>query len=116
MDQQTDQRQPLTTLRDGRLKAVVWENSNEKGDIYHSVSLAKTYEDRDGRLQDGHSFGGGELLRVAKLADKSHDVIVERRRELSLDRDQNKAPSREERQGRFQNNRSNQRSDPGLER
>ena len=116
MDRRLDQRQPLTTLRDGRLKATVWENENDKGETYHSVALAKTYEDRDGRLQDSHSFTGSELLRVAKLADKSHDVILERRRDMALEREQDQAPSQEGRQnGRFQN-RSEQRSGPSMER
>ena len=54
-----DQNIPLDTLRDGRLKATTWENVNEKNETYHSVTLAKTYEDRNGNLQDSHSFSGG---------------------------------------------------------
>lgn len=67
---------PVETLRDGRLKATIWENQNENGS-YHSVSLAKTYEDKQGRLQDSHSFTGSELLRIAELARESHALCAE---------------------------------------
>ncbi|MCR9089227.1 MAG: hypothetical protein NXH97_21090 [Rhodobacteraceae bacterium] len=114
-----DQNTPLDTLRDGRLKATIWENVNEKNETYHSVTLAKTYEDRNGNLQDSHSFSGGELLRIAKLADKGHDVILERQRELKMDREAQQQPVQENRPRRFQGrgqSQSQTRSQPGLER
>lgn len=84
---------PVETLRDGRLKATVWENQNENGS-YHSVSLAKTYEDKQGRLQDSHSFTGSELLRIAELARESHSLIRDLRRERSVEQRQEQAPKR----------------------
>ena len=90
MDQQDDNRgnQPAMTLRDGSLKAVIWENEGEKGP-YFSTQLAKTYEDRDGKLRDTHSFSGTELLRVAELARQAYGAS----NELRLDR--NQAPERD---------------------
>lgn len=113
-----DQNIPLDTLRDGRLKATIWENVNEKNETYHSVTLAKTYEDRNGKLQDSHSFSGGELLRVAELAREAHSFIRGVRRDLAHER-QTQQPVQENRPRRFQGrgrSQSQGRFQPGLER
>lgn len=44
-------RRPTETLREGSLKAAIWRNESENG-AYHSVTVARTYKDRDGNLQD----------------------------------------------------------------
>lgn len=67
---------PEHTLRDGSLKATIWRNEGEKGP-YFSTTLARTYEDRDGKLQDTNSFSSAELLKVAELA---RDAYAETRR------------------------------------
>ncbi|MGD1884988.1 MAG: hypothetical protein ACFB11_22230 [Paracoccaceae bacterium] len=115
MDQRSEKRQPLTTLRNCALKATIWENENNKGAVFHTVTFARTYEDKDGRLQDSHSFSRSELLRVAKLADRSDDLIEDRRRKLAVERTQDQAPSQEGRSDRF-HNQSYGRNGPGLER
>lgn len=120
-----DQNQPLTTLRDGRLKAVIWENQNEAGEPYHNITLAKTYEDKDGRLQDTNSFSASELLKVGELAREAHGVIRGIRRDLAIERQHDERPEqhrdqrpepraaqhREDRPARFRKS-----SQPGLER
>lgn len=107
-----DQNTPLTTLRDGRLKMTVWENTDDKGVHYHTVTPAKTYEDRNGKLQDSHSFSAGELLRLAELSREAHGVIRDVRRDAVLDRQSERnAPSQGEQPHRFQN-----RNGPGMER
>lgn len=81
-----EQNPPLETLRDGRLKATIWENRNEAGEPYHTVTLAKTFEDRDGKLQDTSSFTAGELLRVSELAREAFTVLRAMRRTMALER------------------------------
>lgn len=109
MERTTTSNAPLETFRDGRLKATVWENAGENG-TYHTVSLAKVYEDRDGKLQETNSFSGSELLRVAELAREAHaftrdlrrDMAVERQAERQADRTPPRSePSRESRPQRF---------------
>lgn len=76
---------PIETFRDGRLKASIWRNEGKEGD-YHSVTFAKTYEDKNGKLQDSHSFTGSELLRVAELAREAHACIREMNRDHARER------------------------------
>lgn len=95
MDRTSMPNEPVTTLRDGRLKATLWQNENRDGETYHTVKLAKTYEDKDGRLQDTSSFSESELLRVSELVLEMRREMLNRRRERSKDRAQDK--SRDER-------------------
>ena len=89
MDRKTNA--PVATFRDGRLHAKVWENDGSDGS-YHTVTLAKTYEDRNGQLQDSHSFTGSEALRVAELAREAHAHMRQLRREQSVERKQDERP------------------------
>ncbi|MGH1416378.1 MAG: hypothetical protein ACRBB0_23010, partial [Pelagimonas sp.] len=40
---------PAETLREGALKAAIWRNESETG-AYHTVTVARTYKDKDGNL------------------------------------------------------------------
>ena len=112
-----DRNRPLDTVRDGRLKVTIWENTNDKGDVYHTMTPSKIYEDRDGKLQDSHSFSMGEGLRVAALIDDGRKIILDRQRDLNLDRSNERdSPSREGRNARFQNRSGRHNSGPGMER
>jgi len=89
MDQNEPQsRPPADVIRDGSLKATIWENDGDKG-AYFTTTLAKTYEDKEGKLRDTHSFSSGDLLRVAELARQAYTRSNELRHDLKLSRGQN---------------------------
>ncbi|MGR3783435.1 MAG: hypothetical protein ACU0DT_19480 [Albimonas sp.] len=96
---------PIQTLRDGRLKAAIWQNDSDKGP-FHTVTLTRIYEDSAGKLQESASFSANELLRVAELARESHGVIRNLRRDLQvecetlIDRDDDHPPARASRDAR----------------
>lgn len=71
---------PIMTLRDGALKASVWENEGENGK-YLSTTFAKTYT-KDGEPMDGHVFSRSDLLPLSELARKAY-AKINLRRELS---------------------------------
>ena len=83
---------PVDVLRDGALKASIWENKGENG-IYYTTTLAKTYEGKNGSLRDTHSFTGNDLLRVAELARQAYAKTNELRAELSSEPDASNDPS-----------------------
>lgn len=68
---------PVKTLRLGRMKAAVWENSADDR-TYHNVKFARTYLDEHKKFQDTDTFGREDLLLLAKLADQVHTFICER--------------------------------------
>ena len=72
--------QPTETLRDGSLKATIWKNEGEKG-AFFSVNLTRTYKDDAGSYHDSDSFSGTELLRIAHLATRAYDLVLELRQQ-----------------------------------
>ena len=74
---------PVTTLRDGSLKASIWRNDSEKGS-FHSCTLSRVYKDeKSGELRDSNSFSGKDMMRVSELARRGHNTIVKLNRELT---------------------------------
>jgi len=67
---------PVRTLRLGRIKAAVWENSTDQRAFYN-VTFARTYMDGDKKFRDTDSFGRDDLLLLAKLADLAHTFVCE---------------------------------------
>ena len=76
----TSKNRPVEVIRDGSLKATIWENEGENGILY-STTLARTYHANDGSLKDSHSFSGSELLRVAELARQAYGAVSAFRRD-----------------------------------
>ena len=70
---------PAETLREGPLKAAIWRNESETGP-YHSVTLARTYKDQEGNLQDTSSFRAKDMLGLSELARRAHHEVHERDR------------------------------------
>lgn len=67
---------PIKTLRLGRLKAAVWENTSEQR-AFFNVTFARTYLDGEKKFRDTDSFGRDDLLLLAKLADQAHTFICD---------------------------------------
>ena len=74
----TQNNKPVDTIRDGSLKATIWENFGEKGTFY-SVDLSRTYQDDQGNYHDSHSFSGTEPIQIARLAHLAYTRIGELR-------------------------------------
>ena len=72
---------PVAVIRDGMLKASIWENYGERG-VYYATTFAKSYEDKNGDLRDSHSFTGADLLRLAELARQAYAQTNALRAEL----------------------------------
>ena len=68
-------KKPLDTIRDGALKATIWNNLGEKGPFY-SVELSRTYRSEDGAYHVSSRFAGAELLRIARLAEIAYEEIL----------------------------------------
>jgi hypothetical protein len=68
---------PVKTLRLGRIKAAIWENTAEQRTFYN-VTFSRTYMDEEKKFHDSDSFGRDDLLLLGKLADQAHTFIYER--------------------------------------
>jgi len=68
---------PVKTLRLGRIKAAVWENSADQRTFYN-VTFARTYMDEEKKFRDSDSYGRDDLLLLSKLADQAHTFVCDR--------------------------------------
>ena len=74
---------PADTLRDGRVKATMWERNSEGGPTF-STTIARTYTDKEGQPRDTPFLSGADLLRASRVAEKAY----EREQELVRERSQ----------------------------
>lgn len=68
---------PVKSIRLGRLKAAIWENSADQRTFYN-VTFTRTYMDEEKKFHDADSFGRDDLLLLGKLADQAHTFICDR--------------------------------------
>jgi hypothetical protein len=70
---------PIDKIRIGNVTASIWRNPSEKGDFY-TTTFERSYKDETGVMKNSQSFPRGDLLELAKTADKAHDRIMELQR------------------------------------
>ena len=71
---------PIDVMRDGNLKASIWENTNEKGP-YFTTTFARSYRDEKGDWHDTQTFFRSDLLRISELGRRAYGRIDELARE-----------------------------------
>lgn len=85
---------PTSVIRDGSLKATIWENHGEKG-TYFTTTFAKTYRDQaSGELRDTNVFTNNDLLKVSELAREARAKTRELQQDKSYNRSQERTPER----------------------
>lgn len=91
-DQEPKKQRPVERLSDGNIRASVWENTRENG-THHSVTISRSYQDKEGTYRDTQSFGHNDLLKLSRIAERAYDFIRERRtqtRQITRERDQDR--------------------------
>ena len=73
---------PADVIRDGRLKATIWQNSGENGPFW-SVEFAKTITDQNGNAKDVRSFSQTETLRISELSREAYGRVNSLKKEWS---------------------------------
>lgn len=86
-----EHKKPVESLRDGSVKAAIWENEGEKGK-FHSVTFTRTYRDREGNYADTNRFSGTDLLKLSSMATQSYEAV---QRHRALNRE-TQAPSKKQ--------------------
>lgn len=74
MPKEKEKERPLHEVRLGRIKAVIWGNETENGNVRHNVQVRRLYKDGDDWKQTD-SFGRDDLPLVAKVLDLAHTWI-----------------------------------------
>lgn len=69
---------PAATLRAaGGLKATIWRNETEGGNVVFNTTFSRSYKKADDTWADTSSFGQRDLLPLAKLASEADTKIRE---------------------------------------
>ena len=79
---------PVATLRDGKLKGVIWKNPKKEGGHFYNAEIVRSYQDDQEQWHDSHSLVGTELLQASRLYQKLYDRIQELRRRDAEDQRQ----------------------------
>jgi hypothetical protein len=72
-------RQPDHKVQMGRVQGSVWSKEMGDGRTAWSVSLSRSYQDRDGRWQRTHFLDNGDLLPASQVLESLYRWIQERR-------------------------------------
>jgi len=64
---------PIHTVRHRNIKAAIWRNQTEKGDMYN-VTVSRSYREGE-EWRDSHSFGYDDLMNLAKVLYDAHSHI-----------------------------------------
>jgi len=75
----SDSKKPVSKVTLYPVNAAIWRNENGKGDTFYNVTFERTFKNEANELQSSSSFGFGDLLTLAKVADLAHTRIVELR-------------------------------------
>ena len=65
---QSKKAKPVDEIRLGNVRAAIWENSNEEGKVFFSLTIDVSYADKQGNWQQKKSFSMNECLRLEKVA------------------------------------------------
>ena len=65
---------PADEIRIGRVKATIWMNATEDGQVRYSVVFSRLYREGE-QWKSTHSFGPNDLLLLAKVADIAHTRV-----------------------------------------
>ena len=66
---------PVKTYRFRGISASIFENKTDKGELFHKVSIVRTYKDGK-NFQTTPTFSRDELPIVALVAQQSFDFIL----------------------------------------
>lgn len=67
---------PIYKLRAGSIQASVWENETKDGNVFNTVTLQRSYKDKNDEWQaQSVSMGINELLNCAAVLQRVHEEV-----------------------------------------
>jgi hypothetical protein len=75
----SDSKKPIAKVSLHPVSAAIWRNQNQKGEVFFSVTVERSYKDDAGNWQSSTSFSAGDLLLLSKVTDLAHTEIFKLR-------------------------------------
>ena len=66
--------EPVARIRIADISASIWKNDTANGG-FHTVTLQRSYRDKEGAWQQTQSLGQGDLLNAAKVLERAENWI-----------------------------------------
>ena len=79
MEQKTQGNAPEQKFRAGSITATVWKNDIVKDGVnasFNSITLERSYKDKDGNWQTTHSFRINDLPRLSMVTQKAFEYVA----------------------------------------
>ncbi len=72
-------RKPAAKITMYPVTAAIWRNENGKGEAFYNVTFERAFRNDTDQWQHSGNFSTGDLLLLAKVADRAHSVIFDLR-------------------------------------
>ena len=71
-----EKQKPAHEIRLGRIRAAIWANTSDRGEVWFNVTVARLYKDGD-RWQQTTSYRRDDLPLVSRVVNVAHIWIWE---------------------------------------
>ncbi len=71
-----EKQKPAHEIRLGRIRAAIWANTSDRGEVWFNVTVARLYKDGD-RWQQTTSYRRDDLPLVSRVVNVAHVWIWE---------------------------------------
>jgi hypothetical protein len=72
-------KKPVSKVSMYPVNAAIWRNLNDKGEAWYNVTFERSFKNEAGEWQSSGTFNAGDLLLLAKVADRAHSEIFKLR-------------------------------------
>lgn len=67
---------PIQKFRAGGVSATIWENTNQKNEVFHTVNIERSYKDKNDEWKTTSAFRISDLPRVSMVSYKAYEWIL----------------------------------------
>ena len=75
----SNNKKPVAKVTLYPITAAIWRNESAKGEAFYNVTVERSYKDDAGNWKTSDTFNAGDLLLLAKVADRAHSEIYKLR-------------------------------------
>ena len=72
-------KKPVSKVSLYPVTAAIWRNLNDKGEAWYNVTFERSFKNDAGEWQSSGTFNAGDLLLLAKVADRAHSEVFKLR-------------------------------------
>ncbi len=67
---------PLKSFKAGPVRATVWENATERDSVFNTISLSRSYKDKNGAWQNSSVLRLNDLPKASVVLNKAYEYLV----------------------------------------